>query len=124
MGSQSEGLKTRTRQFALEVMELVDHLPRDESTRHISRQLVRSANSVAANYRAACRSRSRAEFVAKIGVVAEEADETAHWLDLLAARGCDPRATVQKLLAEAHQVEAIFSASLGTARRNLARARV
>jgi four helix bundle protein len=119
MGAQAEALKARARQFALDVMRLVDRLPLDESSRYLGRQLLRAANGVGGNYRAACRGRSRAEFAAKIGLVAEEADESAHWLDLLEARQCEPRQSVQKLLAESRELEAIFSASYGTARRNL-----
>jgi four helix bundle protein len=73
-------LKARTKQFALRVMKLVDALPRTIQGRAIARQIIRSATSVAANYRAACRARSRAEFIAKIEVVEEEADETCFWL--------------------------------------------
>jgi len=75
-------LKARTKQFALRVMKLIDALPRTIQGRAIANQIIRSATSVAANYRAACRARSRAEFAAKIGIVEEEADETAFWLEL------------------------------------------
>jgi four helix bundle protein len=76
-------LKARAKQFALRVMKLVDALPRTIQGRVIANQIVRSATSVAANYRAACRARSRAEFIAKLGVVEEEADETCFWLELI-----------------------------------------
>src|SRR3954452_24524895 len=76
-------LKARTKQFAVRVMKLVDSLPRTIQGRVVANQIIRSATSVAANYRAACRARSRAEFIAKIGVVEEEADETAFWLELI-----------------------------------------
>lgn len=76
-------LLARTKVFALRALKLVDHLPRTASGRAIGNQLVRSATSVGANYRAACRSRSRAEFAAKLGVVAEEADESVYWLELV-----------------------------------------
>ena len=78
-------LKERTKQFALRVMHLIDALPTTLKARAIANQLIRSGTSVAANYRAACRGRSRAEFIAKIGVVEEEADETALWLELVIA---------------------------------------
>ena len=76
-------LLTRTKAFALRILKLVDHLPRTTSGRAIGNQLVRSGTSVGANYRAACRSRSRAEFAAKLGLVAEEADETVYWLKVI-----------------------------------------
>ena len=76
-------LKARTKRFGLRVMKLVDALPNTMAGRAIGSQLVRSGTSVGANYRAACRSRSKAEFIAKIGVVAEEADESAFWLELI-----------------------------------------
>ena len=119
MGEQAEELKARTRRFALAVMEYVEMLPQDVSTRHLAGQLLRAANGVASNYRATCRSRSRAEFVARMGVVAEEADESAHWLDVLVDRRCEPLKTGQKLQTEAHALMAIFSASYGTSKRNL-----
>ena len=78
-----EELKARTKTFALRVMKLVDALPNSKSGRAIGNQLVRSGTSVGSNYRAACRARSRAEFIAKIGVVEEEADESAFWLELV-----------------------------------------
>ena len=77
-------LLTRTKSFALRTLKLVDHLPRTTSGRAIGNQVIRSATSIGANYRAACRSRSRAEFAAKLGIVAEEADETVYWLQLIA----------------------------------------
>jgi four helix bundle protein len=78
-------LKARTKQFALRVMKLVDAMPRTIQRRAIANQIIRSATSVAANYRAVCRARSHAEFIAKLGVVEEEADETAFWLELIVA---------------------------------------
>jgi four helix bundle protein len=80
-------LKARTKQFALRVMHLVDALPRTIQGRAIAKQIIRSATSVAANYRAAGRARSRAEFVAKIGVVKEEPDESSFWLELIVDSG-------------------------------------
>jgi four helix bundle protein len=78
-------LKERTKEFALRIMRLVDALPRTPKGQALASQLVRSGTSVAANYRSAWRGRSRAEFVSKIGVVEEEADETALWLELIIA---------------------------------------
>jgi four helix bundle protein len=76
-------LRRRTKEFALRTMKLVDALPRSRSANAVANQLVRSGTSIASNYRAACRARSRAEFIAKIGVVEEEADESAFWLELV-----------------------------------------
>src|SRR6266581_7773149 len=84
---RSADLKARTKQFALRVIKLVDALPRTIQGRAVANQIIRSATSVAANYRAACRARSRAEFAATIGIVEEEADETAFWLELIIDSG-------------------------------------
>lgn len=121
MGAQTEALKTRTRRFALDVLALVAALPAGEPGATIRRQLARSAMSVDVNYRASCRSRSRAEFIAKIGQVAEEADESANWLEMLSGAHIVPSDSLQKLRQEAQERVAMFSASVGTARRNRAR---
>ncbi len=104
-------LKARTKQFALRVMKLIDALPRTIQGRAIANQIIRSATSVAANYRAACRARSRAEFAAKIGVVEEEADETAFWLELIIDSALLTEAKIRPLLAEAGELVAIMAAS-------------
>jgi four helix bundle protein len=104
-------LKARTKQFALRVMHLVDALPRTIQGRAIAKQIIRSATSVAANYRAACRARSRAEFVAKIGVVKEEADESSFWLELIVDPGLLSEARILPLLTEAGELVAIMAAS-------------
>ena len=83
LNSSNGDLKGRTRQFALNIINLVQALPSSQTTAVIGKQLLRSATSVGANYRAACRSRSRADFVSKITIVEEEADESAYWLELL-----------------------------------------
>ena len=80
---QSEELKKRTKEFAIRIVKLFRSLPRTEEAGVIGKQMLRSGTSVAANYRAVCRARSRAEFIAKVGVVVEEADETVLWLELL-----------------------------------------
>ena len=115
-------LKRRTKAFSLNVIQLVDSLPRAKATEVIGWQLVRSATSVGANYRAACRARSQAEFVSRIGVVEEEADESMYWLELLLEVHPDSSEMVKKLLSEADELTAIFAASGKTA-RNSARAR-
>src|ERR1700690_2787194 len=78
-----EALKARTKDFALRILRLYRSLPRTDEARILGKQLLRSSTSIGANYRAACRGRSRAEFIAKLGIVLEEADETVFWLELL-----------------------------------------
>ena len=103
-------LLTRTKSFSLRILKLVDHLPRTMSGRAIGNQLVRCGTSVGANYRAACRSRSRAEFAAKLGIVAEEADETVYWLELLLDGKLLCETELSELLKEANELTAIFTA--------------
>jgi four helix bundle protein len=109
-------LRDRTKRFALRVLKLCDSLPKREAARTISRQLLRSGTSVAANYRAAGRARSRAEFVAKMGVVVEEADESVFWLELLVESGMIAKPRVDDLVAEANELVSIFVASKKTAK--------
>jgi four helix bundle protein len=113
---QAEELKKRTKQFAIRIVKLFRSLPRSEEARIIGRQMLRSGTSVAANYRAVCRSRSKAEFVAKIGVVVEEADETVLWLELLVDTEIMSAKRMEKLILEANELLAIFAASQRTAR--------
>jgi four helix bundle protein len=111
-------LKARTKNFALRVMKLVDALPRTIQGRATANQIIRSATSVAANYRAACRARSRAEFIAKIGVVEEEADETAFWLELIIDSTLLSERKIRPLLMEAGELVAIMAASRKSAIAN------
>ena len=111
-------LLTRTKAFGLRILKLVDHLPRSTSGRAIGNQLVRSGTSVGANYRAACRSRSRAEFAAKLGVVAEEADETVYWLEVIRDGNLLPAKKLTELLKAADELTAIFTAGRRTSSRN------
>ena len=104
-------LKAQTKQFALRVMKMVDALPRTIQGRAIAKQIIRSATSVAANYRAACRARSRAEFIAKIGIVEEEADESCFWLELIIDSGLLNEDRIRPLLSEAGELVAIMAAS-------------
>ena len=104
-------LKARTKEFALRVIRLVDALPNTVKGRAIANQIMRSATSIAANYRAACRARSRAEFIAKIGVVEEEADETAFWLELIIDSKIRSEKQIAPLLKEAGELVAIMAAS-------------
>ena len=112
----AEQLKNRTKQFAIRIVKLFRSLPRTEDARIMGKQVLRSGTSVAANYRAVCRARSRAEFVAKIGVVVEEADETVFWLELLVETEIVRESKMKSLLLEANELLAIFAASQYTAR--------
>ena len=116
---KSDQLKERTKQFALRIMPLVDALPKSFKGRAIANQIVRSGTSVAANYRAACRARSRAEFISRVGVVEEEADETALWLELIIDDKLMPEVTIRPLHTEASELTAIMAASDISASRNL-----
>jgi four helix bundle protein len=111
-------LLARTKTFGLRILNLVDHLPRTMSGRAIGSQLVRSGTSIGANYRAACRSRSRAEFAAKLGIVAEEADETVYWLEMLRDAKLIPEGKLSELLKEANELTAIFTAGRRSSSRN------
>lgn len=121
MANGPDVLRARTKQFALDVLRLSEQLPNTDVARHIGRQLVRSATSVGANYRSACRSRSRAEFIARIGVVVEEADESAFWFEILIEHSARDRTTLVTLLDEANQLTAIFTATRATTIRNQGR---
>ncbi len=114
----AEELKERTKQFALRVMHLVDAPPKSVKARAIANQIIPSGTSVAANYRAACRSRPRAEFISKIGLVEEEADETALRLELIVADKILPNRKVLPLLDEANELVAIMATSCISARQN------
>jgi four helix bundle protein len=104
-------LKQRTKEFALRVMRLSEALPKTISGQTIARQIVRSGTSVGANYRAACRARSRAEFRARIGIVIEEADETAFWLELIVESGLLPESRIVDLAREADELTALLVAT-------------
>jgi four helix bundle protein len=113
---QAEELKKRTKQFAIRIVRLCQALPRRDEARVIGRQVLRSGTSVAANYRAVCRARSKAEFISKIGVVVEEIDEAVFWLELLVDTGIVAQARMESLQKEATELLAIFAASQHTAR--------
>jgi four helix bundle protein len=116
MSEQAELLKARTMRFALDVCALLKQLPHDEPGPTVRRQLAKSSTSVAFNYRGSCRARSHAEFTSKIGVVAEEADETQGWLEFIEAAELIESPELPRLLNEATELSAIMSASAGTAR--------
>lgn len=109
-------LKTRTKAFAVRIIKLVDKLPDSRASNAIARQMVRCGMSVGANYRAACRARSRADFIAKLGIVEEECDETVYWMELLVESGKMKMEAVTGLMNEATQILAIVVASINTAR--------
>jgi four helix bundle protein len=116
MPSQPAELRERTKQFAIRIVKLFRALPRTEEARVLGKQVLRSGTSVAANYRAVCRSRSRADFISKLAVVTEEADETVFWLELLDETGIVPKVRLEKLLGEADELIRIFGSSLHTAK--------
>jgi four helix bundle protein len=111
-----QDLKARTKQFALRILRLYRALPAKEEARIVGRQVLRSGTSVGANYRAACRARSKAEFISKLGIVLEEADETVFWLELLLEGGIVKHEKLDALLKEAQELTSIFVSSLCTAK--------
>jgi len=121
MTQRADDLKRRTKQFALDVIRYVRTLPNTDEARAIGHQLLRSGSGVASNYRSACRARSRAEFVARIGVALDEADESALWFEILTESGISPVRDAFKLRQESDELSAIFAASSITAKAALAR---
>ncbi|KPL11660.1 four helix bundle protein [candidate division BRC1 bacterium SM23_51] len=107
----------RTKQFALRVVQLVESLPRGRTTEVLGRQLLRSGTSVGANYRAACRAKSQADFVAKMGIVEEEADEALYWMELLVEAGIVKAQKLESLMKETDEILSITVASIKTARK-------
>jgi four helix bundle protein len=109
-------LLRRTKEFAIRIVKLVNALPETAAGRAIGSQLIRSGTSVAANYRAACRGRSKAEFIAKLGTVEEEADESAFWLEMIIESNLMKESLVSDLLRGAGEITAIMASSKITAR--------
>jgi four helix bundle protein len=116
VSSQPEQLRDQTKAFALRVIRLYRSLPYKTDTQVLGKQLLRCGTSVAANYRAVCRARSKAEFIARMGIVVEEADEAILWLELMTESGIVSSAKTEALLKEANELTAIFAASQRTAR--------
>jgi len=114
-----DDLRKRTKLFALRVLKLIAALPKNIAGRTIGGQLARSGTSVSANYRAACRARSKAEFISRLGVVEEEADESALWLELIIEDGLMKKALVEPLWIEANELTAIMTSSRKSASRSL-----
>ena len=113
-------LKKRTKRFALRILKLVAALPKTVAGRTIGGQLARSGTSVPANYRAACRARSKAEFISRLGVVEEEADESALWLELIMEGALMKKTRVEPLWKEADELVAIMTSSRKSASSSLA----
>jgi len=112
-----EKMKRRTKVLAVDIVRFFRNLPQTDEARVLGRQVLRSGTSVAANYRAVCRAKSRAHFISKLGDVVEETDETVLWLELLEEAEVCPAEHVRHLKAEGEELLQIFSASLATARR-------
>jgi four helix bundle protein len=110
------GLKERTQQFAIETIRFCAVLPKKQEFLVIGKQLIRSSSSVGANYRAVCRAKSRADFISKLSIVEEEADESVYWLEILEGLGMGGNASLKNLKSEAAQLVAIVVASKKTAR--------
>ncbi len=110
-------LKSRTQQFALRIIRVCESLPRSRVAETIARQLIRCGTSVGANYRSACRAKSKADFIAKMGIVEEECDECLYWMELLIASGILEKSLLDDLMDEAYQITATVVASIRTARK-------
>lgn len=113
-----EELKIRTKKFSLLIIRIVEKLPATKAGNAIGSQLIRSGTSVASNYRTACRARSNADFISKITVVEEEADESLFWLELIEESGLLKKEVLQNAIKEADELTAIFTSAGKTARQN------
>ncbi len=113
-----EELKDRTKKFAIRIIKLSRSLPNTDEGRIIRRQIIRSGTSVGSNYRAVCRARSTAEFISKLGIVIEEADETAFWLEIIIEAGIFKKELVEPLLNETNELAAIFVSTIKTKKNN------
>jgi four helix bundle protein len=113
-----EGLRRRTKKFGLEVIKLVERLPKDKTCHILGGQLIRAGTSVGANYRAACRAKSTADFVSKLGTVEEEADESSFWLEMLVDAEKLAPTVAAPLIQEAGELTAIAVSSINTARKS------
>lgn len=114
--AKAEELRQRTKTFAIRIVKVFRSLPHAPDAQTLGKQLLRSGTSVAANYRAVCRARSKAEFISRLGIVVEEADETVFWLELLAETDIVRPERIQDLLKESNELLAIFGASLRTSK--------
>ncbi len=116
--TKHQNLQDRTRKFALSVIKFTEQLQRDDTSKILSRQLLRSGTSVGANYRAVCRAKSKPDFISKMSTVLEEADESAFWIELLVDANKAAVQITSPLLKEANELVAIAAASINTAKRN------
>ena len=114
----NENLKQRTKLFALRIIKMVENLPETKTSRILGNQVLRSGTSVAANYRAGCLAKSKRDFINKLKIVEEEADETIFWLELIEESGIFSSNKLLSIKTEAHEILAIFVASIKTARKN------
>jgi four helix bundle protein len=110
-------LQLRTKSFGLRAIKLTRALPNDLAARVVGKQFLRSALSVGANYRAACRGRSRADFLSKLGIVLEEVDESAYWLEIITDDEMLPKHKIESLLTETNELTAIFFAATRSTRK-------
>jgi four helix bundle protein len=120
-----EEMKQRTKLFALGIIQLVESLPKERTAEVLGRQLLRSGTSVGSNYRSACRGKSIADFISKMGIVEEEADESLYWMELLIEAGIEVNIKMEALMKEAGELLSITVTSIKTARKsqNLSRRR-
>lgn len=114
---KGDDLKQRTKEYSIRIIRLVESLPNTITGRTIANQLIRSGTSVAANYRAVCRARSTADFIAKLGIVIEETDESAFWIELIIEKSWFTIEQIQPLLKETNEILAIMIASCNSAKK-------
>lgn len=117
-------LKLRTKTFALRSIRMIENFPKSNSAKVIGYQLLRSSTSVGANYRAACRARSKAEFISKIKIVEEEADESLYWLELIQELKFFKAELITDLIKEADELTAIFTSTVKTAKKNISQSKI
>lgn len=115
----SDELKQRTKEFSIRVINLIRYLPNNKIGYVLGNQLLRSATSIGANYREACRSRSKAEFISKIRVVEEESDESVNWIELIKESNFFNENRLSEILKEANELTAIFTSIGKTSKMNL-----
>ena len=113
---KGEDLKKRTMELGIRVLRMASPLPKDYATQVFAHRIIRSSSSVGANYRSACRSKSKKDFINKLKTVEEELDETIYWLELIIQAGCMPEVKLKPLMNECHEVLAIMVSSLRTVR--------
>ncbi len=115
----ADELKKRTKQFGLRIIRLIEALPSSKAANVIGNQLLRSGTSVGANYRAACRARSKPDFISKASISIEEADESLYWMEMLVEAEIMPKEKLTALMKEADEIVAILTASVKTARASI-----